>query len=216
MRGRYLLALAILATAIATGCGGGASTRQDVAAGQLTVSPSSLAFGDVAVGNQATKTGMLKAGNARVEVTSANWSGEGYSVSGIMFPVTVAAGQSVSFKVTFAPQTAGSSPGNISFLSNASNSPHGEAFIANATQAAHSVSLAWHVDKSNAVGYNIYRGVQATGPFTKINSKLNSAPTFTDSSVEPGLTYFYATTAVNKRGKESKYSKPVEVTIPNS
>jgi hypothetical protein len=216
MRGRYLLALAILATAIATGCGGGASTRQDVAAGQLTVSPSSLAFGDVAVGNQATKTGMLKAGNARVEVTSANWSGEGYSVSGIMFPVTVAAGQSVSFKVTFAPQTAGSSRGNISFLSDASNSPHGEAFIANATQAAHSVSLAWHVDKSNAVGYNIYRGVQATGPFTKINSKLDSAPTFTDSSVEPGLTYFYATTAVNKRGKESKYSKPVEVTIPNS
>ena len=216
MRGRYLLELAILTTAISIGCGGGSSTHQDVSAPQLTVSPSRLDFGNVAVGNTATKTGTLKAGNSSVAVTSADWSGEGYSISGITFPVTVAAGQSVSFKVTFAPQTAGSSPGNISFLSDASNSPHGEAFIANATQAAHSVSLAWHVDKSNAVGYNIYRGVQATGPYTKINSKLQSAATFTDSSVEPGLTYFYTTTAVNKRGKESKYSKAVQVTIPNS
>jgi Abnormal spindle-like microcephaly-assoc'd, ASPM-SPD-2-Hydin len=217
MYGRYLLELALLTTAISIGCGGGTSTHQDVSAGQLIVSPSRLDFGNVAVGNTATKTGTLKAGNSSVEVTSADWSGEGYSITGITFPATVAAGQSVSFKVTFAPQKSGSSSGNVTFLSDASNSPHAEAFSANGTQAgAHSVSLAWHAGNSNTVGYNIYRGIQARGPFSKINSKLQSEASFTDSSVEPGLTYFYATTAVSKHGKESKYSKAVQVTIPNS
>ena len=113
MRGRYCLMLALLTTAISTGCGGGGGTRQDVPAGQLAVSPSSLNFGKVPVGQKSTQTGTLKAGNSGITVASADWSGEGFSVSGIAFPVTVPAGQSVSFKVTFAPQKAGSSSGNI-------------------------------------------------------------------------------------------------------
>jgi hypothetical protein len=47
MRGRYLLGLVILIAAISIGCGRGSGTHQDVPAGQLSVSPSTLDFGKV-------------------------------------------------------------------------------------------------------------------------------------------------------------------------
>ena len=212
----------ILASAISIGCGGGSGTHLDVPAGQLFVSPSKLDFGKVAVGQTVTRTGTLRAGNARITVTSADWSGEGYSVSGVTFPITVAAGQSVPFKVTFAPQTGGSFSGNISFLSDASNSPNSQAFSASgqasasASGSGHTVALSWRASNSSVVGYNIYRGANATGPFSKINSSPNPTPSFTDSSVQSGETYVYITTALNKHGKESKPSNQVQVTIPNA
>ena len=217
MRGRSLLGLMILPIAISIGCGGGRGAHQDVPAGQLVVSPSTLDFGKVAVGDKAAKTGTLSAGNARITVTSADWSGEGYSVSGVTFPVTIAAGQSVSFNVTFAPQKSGSSSGNIRFLSDASNSPNAAAFSANGVQAeAHSVTLSWSPSNSNTVGYNIYRGTTSEGPYSKINSSPQPKATFTDGLVQGGQTYFYVTTALNQHGKESKPSNQVQVTIPNS
>lgn len=217
MRGRYFLSLVIMTAAISVGCGSGSATHLDVPPGQLLVSPSTLDFGKVAVGQKVTKTGTLSAGNSRITVTSADWSGEGYSVSGISFPLTVAAGQIVPFKITFAPHKGGSSYGNISFLSDASNSPHGAAFRANGTQAGtHSVTLSWRADNSNTIAYNIYRGASSKGPFSKINSSPNSKATFTDGSVQGGKTYFYVTTALGKDGKESKFSNEVQVTVPNS
>jgi hypothetical protein len=218
MRGRYFLGLIILTTMISIGCGGG-NTRLDVAAGQLAVIPSSLDFGKVAVGQKATRTGTLHAGNASITVTSADWSGEGFSLSGIAFPITVAAGQSVPFRVTFAPQKGGTSSGKINFLSDASNSPHAEGLSANAAQpqaGAHSVTLSWRAGKSNTIGYNIYRGVSSMGPYSKINSGPHPEATFTDTSVQDGQTYFYVTTALNKNEKESHHSNQVQVTIPNS
>jgi hypothetical protein len=224
MRGRHFLGLIVLTLIILMamaliGCGGGNNTRLDVAAGQLVVTPSAFDFGKVAVGQEATRIGTLHAGNASITVTSADWSGEGFSLSGIAFPVTVAAGQSVPFKVTFAPQRNGGSSGKISFLSDAENSPHSESLRANAAQgeaASHSVSLAWRAGNSNTISYNIYRGVSSSGPYSKINSSPHSQPTFTDASVQGGQTYFYVTTALNKKGKESRHSNQIQVTIPNS
>ena len=148
-------------------------------------------------------------------MASADWDGEGYSVSGIVFPVTVPAGQSVHFKVTFEPHQAGGSAGNIRLVSNASNSPHA-AFSGKGTQVAHhSVTLAWGGNAAG-VGYNIYRGATANGPYTKINVSPHPGSTFTDASVVDGQTYFYMTTAVSKSGRESNYSNQVQVAIPNS
>lgn len=219
MCGKYCLGLALLTAVISVGCGGGNGTHQDVPAGQLVVSPSTLDFGKVAVGNKVTETGTLIAGNARITVTSADWTGEGFSLGGIAFPVTVAAGQSVPFKVTFDPQKGGTSSGKISFISDASNSPHAENLSANAAQAqtgAHRVTLSWRASKSSTIGYNIYRGVSSTGPYSKINSSPQPKATFTDASVQDGQTYFYVTTTLNQNGKESHHSNQIQVTIPNS
>ena len=218
MHERWFSGLVILAAAISIGCGGGSGTKPEVLAGELAVTPASLSFGKVPVGQKASKTGTLIAGDSSIKVMSANWSGEGYSVSGIVFPVTVAAGQRVSFKVTFAPPKAGGSPGNISFVSDASNSPHGERFNGSGTAQSgqHAVTLAWRATSSAVAGYNIYRGVAPKGPYAKMNTAPHPAPTYTDASVQPGRTYFYMTTAVDKKGRESKFSNQVQVTLPNS
>ena len=119
--------------------------------------------------------------------------------------------------MTFTPQKNGGSSGNISFVSDASNSPHTEALTASGAQSsAHSVTLSWRASNSGAIGYNIYRGIQPKGPFSKINPSPSPKATFTDGSVQGGQTYFYVTTALNQHGKESKPSNQVQVTIPNS
>ena len=238
MHGRLFLGLVILTTALSIGCGGGSGrpskslrpggggsgsgagssngTSQAVAAGELAVSPAILNFGQVTVGTTKAQSGTLTAGDASITVRSAAWSGEGYSVSGIVFPASIPAGQSAHFKVTFAPQSAGSAPGSIKFVSNAENSPRA-AFSGNGTQtAAHRVTLAWRFPAASVVGYNVYRGVAPKGPYTKITSSPHPNTTFTDASVVGGTTYFYMITAVNKRGKESKYSHEVQVSVPNS
>ena len=215
MYGRLFLGIAILTTAISIGCGGGSGMNRNVAAGELAISPATLNFGNVAVGARKGQDVALTAGDSSIRVASADWNGEGYSVSGIVFPVTVPAGQSVHFRVTFEPHQAGGSAGNIRLVSNASNSPHA-VFSGNGTQVGqHKVTLAW-ASAALAVGYNIYRGAAANGPYTKINVSPHPTSTFTDASVVGGETYFYMTTAVSKGGRESNYSNQVRVAIPNS
>jgi len=233
MRRENLLGFVFFLTTISVACGGGNGTtvktgtsggsgngvQIDVPAGHLTVTPSILNFGQVAVGGSETKKGTLNAGNASITVSSADWKGDGYSISGIAFPATVAAGQSISFDVTFTPLKSGSSAGSISFISDATNSPHAESLKASGSEtvaAAHSVTLSWRASGPKTVGYNIYRATALKGPFAKINSNPHPAANFTDTSVQGGQTYFYVTTALNLRGKESKYSNRVQVTIPKS
>jgi hypothetical protein len=214
MRGRLFLGFAILITTISTGCGGGSTANREVAAGDLAVSPSTLDFGQVEVGKVKHQTGTLTAGSSSIMVTSADWSGDGYSVSGIVFPLTVRAGQSVPFKIAFSPTRTGTSGGKITFQSDAEH-------VARATfqgkgTSSHSVILAWHSAANSVVGYNVYRGAASQGPFAKINSTPNPKATFIDAGVASGKTYFYVTTAVNQKGHESKFSNQVRVTIPNS
>jgi len=86
----------------------------------------------------------------------------------------------------------------------------------------YSVNLSWTASSSaNISGYNVYRAVyspapvSACGTFVKINSLLNTSPTFTDSNVVDGTDYCYAATAVNTSNQESGYSNIVsDVQIP--
>ncbi len=229
MHGRMFLGLTLLVAVISIGCGGGNSLKAGitkpgttatgtttVAAGELAVSPAKLTFGKVTVGTWKTQIGSLTAGNSRITVTSADWSGDGFSVLGITFPVTVPAGQSVPFKVVFAPHHDGAVAGKITFQSDADNSPQA-AFVGTGTVTpAHAVNLAWKPPSASVAGFNVYRGLAAKGPYTKINGSVHPHATFTDASVVGGSTYFYMTTSVNKKGKESKFSNQVQVTIPNS
>ena len=186
-------------------------------AGQLTVTPSTMNFGDVSVGKNSVLTGTLTAGSSDITVSSAAWNGEGYSVSGISFPATVPAGQSVHYTVTFAPQSAGSSSGSVTFDSDASNSPGKQSLDGQGEQqgsSQYSVSLSWNAS-AKATSYNVYRGTVSGGPYSKINAAPNSATTYADTSVQSGQTYYYVTTAVDSQGGESAYSNQAQATIPN-
>jgi fibronectin type 3 domain-containing protein len=64
------------------------------------------------------------------------------------------------------------------------------------------------------VGFNLYRGAQAGGPYTKMNSSELATASYTDSSVTAGQTYYYVATDVNSSGQESTYSNQVTAAIP--
>jgi len=221
---RSTLIVLALATSLQCGCGGTASTGSEVSTGsatgnggssQLTPTPGSINFGSVTVGSSKSQNGTLAAGGANVIVSSASWNGGGFSLSGISFPVTVPAGQTVPFTATFSPQTGGSSNGQVSFYSDASNSPAALSLTGNGTAAVqHSVSLSWNASTSAVAGYNIYRGTQSSGPFSKLNSSLDTATVYTDSSVVSGQTYYYAATSVDANNVESGYSNIATAVIP--
>ena len=184
-------------------------------ASQLAVSPTSMSFGNLVVGSSQSQNGTLTAGSSNVTISSAAWNGAGFSLSGITFPVTVAAGQSVPFTITFAPQTSGSATGQVSFASDASNSSAVVTLAGGGTQATqHSVSLSWNASTSQVAGYNIYRGASSGGPYTKLNSSLISGLSFTDNNVQSGATYFYVATSVDSNDVESGYSNLATAVIP--
>ena len=92
-------------------------------AGVLAATPTTLNFGSVEVGsNQALSETLTNSGGSTVTVTQVSPTGTGFTVSGLSLPLTLTAGQSQGFTVTFTPSTAGSSSGNLSIISNASNS----------------------------------------------------------------------------------------------
>jgi hypothetical protein len=94
-----------------------------VAAGQLTASPASLAFGSIQVGNSSTKSESLtNTGGTAVTILDANVSGA-FSISGLSLPVTLAANQSVPFAVKFAPTDASVANATLAIVSDAANSP---------------------------------------------------------------------------------------------
>jgi hypothetical protein len=216
---RYFLWLLIAASALQLACGGGAAmpktTPASASAGQLSVTPSSFSFGAVLVGKNKSLNGVLSATNSDVTVSSASWDGQGFILNGISFPATVPAGQSLSFTVTFTPQVAGSSTGSLDFVSNASNSVGTEALTGSGSQSSqHSVGLSWDPSSSPVVGYNVYRGTQSGGPYQKLNPSPQPGTSYTDASVQSGVTYFYVATAVAPDLVESPRSNQTSATIP--
>jgi Abnormal spindle-like microcephaly-assoc'd, ASPM-SPD-2-Hydin len=99
-----------------------ALTGTGVAQGALTPNPSSLAFGSVTVGTSKSLSETLtNTGGSSLTISAASASGTGLSLSGLTLPVTLNAGQSTAFTVTFAPTTGGAVSGNVSITSTASN-----------------------------------------------------------------------------------------------
>ena len=171
------------------------------------------------VGTSGTGSGSLTATGANVTVTAVSSNNSAFSVSGLSLPVTIPAGQSASFTVTFSPQASGAASATLTFTSNAQPATTTEALTGTGTAAPiHTVSLSWTASTSpDLSGYNIYRAVYTTacGSFSKINSALNTSTLYTDSVVADGTSYCYATTAVNSSNEESGYSNIVSnVQIP--
>jgi hypothetical protein len=183
--------------------------------GLLAVSPATVDFGNVVVGANQSQTVTLSASAGSVTVSSALSNSSEFTVSGITFPLTLSVGQNASFTVTFTPQLSGTASATLAFASNASNSPSAESVTGTGNAPPqHSVVLSWSASTSGVVGYNVYRSSQSGGPYTKINSTLESATTYSDMNVQAGQTYYYVTTAMDSVGTESAYSGQVQAVIP--
>jgi hypothetical protein len=93
-----------------------------VASPQLTLSASTLAFGNVNLNTASTQTLTLTAsGAAAVTVNSASLTGAGFSMTGATFPATLNPGQTATLQVSFDPTAAGAANGTITISSNSSS-----------------------------------------------------------------------------------------------
>jgi hypothetical protein len=183
--------------------------------GQLAVSPSTLNFGNVVVGQIRSLTATLTASGSGMTVSGANMTTSEFTVSGLTLPLTLAAGQSASFTISFKPQASGTASASASFTSNASNPSAVQSLTGSGTAGPqHSVALSWNPSTSSVVGYNVYRGSTTGGPYSPV-ATMNADTSYTDSSVLAGQTYFYVTTAVDAAGKESANSNQTQAVVPS-
>jgi hypothetical protein len=85
----------------------------------LTLSGSTIAFGNVNLNTPATQSITLTStGTAAVMVNAASVTGAGFSISGTNFPMTLNPGQSATLNVQFNPSAAGSVTGSIALSGN--------------------------------------------------------------------------------------------------
>jgi Protein of unknown function (DUF1573)/Abnormal spindle-like microcephaly-assoc'd, ASPM-SPD-2-Hydin len=122
-----MLAIVLLCTATMVGCQGFSSskvsTTQQVQAGTLSLSGSSIDFGSVTAGTTKTMTLTLSnTGTASITVSSATISTKYFSLSAPSLPVAILVGQSTPVTLVFSPNAAGTFNATASITSNASNS----------------------------------------------------------------------------------------------
>jgi len=185
---------------------------------ELGVSPSTLNFGNVAVGSTATLQATLTATGQNVTVSSDQSTSSEFTIVGMNMPLTISAGQSVPVTIQFTPNASGMASAKAGFISNAIDSPTIELLTGKGMpqNQSHSVSLSWSPGAGNVVGYNVYRSTANAGPFQMLNTALDASTNFTDNTVVSGATYYYVTTEVNSEGQESSYSNVSQAVIPNS
>jgi hypothetical protein len=110
--------------------------------GQLTASPTSLSFGRVAAGSNATQNVTLtNTGNAALQITNVAAVGSGFSESGVSVPQTLNPSQTATLAVKFAPASAGNASGSIT-VTNSAGSPVTIALSGAGTQPGLSISPA--------------------------------------------------------------------------
>jgi hypothetical protein len=181
--------------------------------GQLSVTPTTVSFGSVTVGQSSNQNATITANGGGVTISGAASNNGEFKLGGLSLPVTLNAGQSATFTLTFTPQASGTSSGSLSFTSNATNSPTAEAVSGTGVAPVqHTASLAWAASTSTVTGYNVYRGVQTGGPYAQIGSA--NGTNYADGTVQSGTTYFYVVTAVDSAGHESVFSNQVQAVVP--
>jgi len=183
---------------------------------QLTVSPTSLSFGEVNVGSNATLgVTLTSSGGSAVTVNSATLSGSGFTVSGATFPVTLSPQQSVALQVKFAPTAASSATGTLT-ISNSSTKGT-VAVSLSGTGAQHQVNLSWAAPSSSSdpvAGYHVYRATGSSSSYSLLNSSVDTQTSYADSAVQGSTSYSYYVKSVDASGNESAASNSVSVTTP--
>jgi hypothetical protein len=183
----------------------------------LSLSTTNIGFGSVMTGSSATQpVTVTNTGNASVSISRIAASGTGFSLSGASTPVTLSAGQSTGFNVTFSPTGSGTDAGSVTVTSTANGSPNkitlsGAGMLAS---SSHSVSLNWGASSSAISGYNVYRSTSNGSGYSKLNSGLVTGLSSIDSTAQAGTTYYYVVTAVNANGQESGDSNQATAVVP--
>jgi uncharacterized protein (DUF58 family) len=182
----------------------------------LNSSASTLSFGSVSVSSSSVqKVTLTNAGKANVTISQVLVAGAGFDSTGGSSGLILAPGQSTTLTSTFAPSATGAATGKITVSSNASNSPASISLSGSGVaSSSHSVTLSWTDSASGITGYHAYSSTVSGGPFAKMTSTALTTPSFRDTNVQSGQTYYYVVTALNSSNQESAYSSVVTAIVP--
>jgi len=203
-----------------SGCGGNEVVTHDI--GTLAATPTTVAFGNVTLGQASNATISLQGGGlGPVEITQLSLSGQSFALSGQAdLPITIPSGESYDLIVQFDPVATGAETGQITV---ASNSPtNGTVVIAlsgTGTPRVYAVDLSWDAPLDSAdpvAGYNVYRSPAGSARYELLNSSVDPNTTYVDTTVKNGLSYDYIIESVDSSGIESVPSAVASVTIPSN
>ena len=221
------------ASASTTANSSGNYTFTGLTNGAYTVTPSFTGYTYAPASQAVTVNG--------ASVTGVNFTATAnptYSISGTISPAAGGDLATVTLSGTASATTTANGTGNYTFTGMANGAytvtpsftgytyaPASQAVTVNGASVtgvnftatpvqSHSVALSWVASTSTVSGYNVYRGTANGGPYTLVNTSLVAGLSFTDSTVQNGLTYYYVATAVDASGNESADSSPAQAIIP--
>ena len=181
----------------------------------LSLSPTSLAFTAVQGGSNPAP--------ANVSVTNTGGGTLSFTVTSdaawlVVSPTGGTAPATLQVAPVIAGMSAGVYTGHVTISApGAQNSP-GVVTVTltmTAPPVQHSVDLNWNASSDNqVVGYNAYRSTTSGGPYGLLASAIGGL-TYTDGTVQPGVTYYYVVTATDNQGNESVDSNEAQAVIPS-
>jgi hypothetical protein len=88
------------------------------------------------------------------------------------------------------------------------------ALIVGSPTNATELEVSWSINtETDLAGYRVYRSEQQDTAGELVTTDLLLSPVYRDTSVQPGHTYWYSVTAVDRYGNESAHSAPVAVEV---
>jgi len=202
------------------GTGGGASNSVSftVTGPVVSLSPTSLSFGNEAleVTSSSQTVTLSNTGNAALSLSSLAFTGadDGDFTEANTCGSSVAAGGTCTIAVMFTPAAAGARTATLSITDNAGASPQSVSLLGSGT---HDVMLSWAASTTPGIlGYYVYRGTTSGGESsTPLNSTPLSSTSFTDESVAAGTTYYYLVTALASNDvTQSAASNEASASVP--
>jgi Abnormal spindle-like microcephaly-assoc'd, ASPM-SPD-2-Hydin len=186
---------------------------------KLTLSTVSLNFGSVNLSSLLSLSVTLtSSGTAPVTVSTGSVTGTGFTLSGVAFPLTLNVGQSAVLTISFNPLAALTANGLLTLTSNSSTGVTSTVTLSGTgLTVAYQVNLSWDAPASSsdpAVGYNVYRASSGSSSYSLMNSSLDAATSYTDTTVADGTSYTYYVVSVDSAGNQSSPSSAFTATIP--
>ncbi len=185
---------------------------------KLSAEPKDLEFGSNQNGYTATRDlDLFNLGDVAITMSNVAISSAVFGVNGVEFPFTIAPGDKAVIHVTYTPTDSVLDSGNLSIITDSPDSPLTISLAGSGSNGDKNsvISISWAGNDSPSIaGYNIYRADTPDGSFIQLNSSPIVEPSFQDSDVESGATYFYVTTAVDAAGHESSFSNEVAAAAP--
>jgi len=216
MRSIYNLTwVAALVVLSLVGCGGGTGSsitppNPPPPAGQSSVSPASVTFGNTLVGAAAPAWSVTyqNDSSAPLAITALSATGD-YSQSNNCGN-SLAAGTACTISVTFTPSASGARGGNLQI---AGDSPQNVP-LSGMGVTMHNLQVSWDASSSSVVGYFVYSSSQSGGPYTLLNAAPSPLPPPSfPVSVQGGQTWYFIVTAVDANQVESVPSNEVAKTL---